>query len=193
MEEADAKKARGEKRPAPPTPSSGVKKRYETPSNRPLAAADAVMEDSPATKLEHSQGTQPSTGRFNVPIAAQPQPTLIQSPFVPTPQPPLVQSHGATPPGSQPLGQPVTQTMSPRPMRAPFSFAEREREVPAQQPARVPLGQKPTPPGPQPASEPPMGRHPLPTSLGEPQMERPKAEPKIPKEQPRHQNASSCV
>ncbi|KAI0381560.1 hypothetical protein F5Y04DRAFT_254837 [Hypomontagnella monticulosa] len=190
VEEADARKARGEKRPAPPAPSSGVKKRYETSSNRPLAAADSVMEDSPSTKLEHSQhsqGAQPSTGRFNVPIVPQPQPTLIQSPFVPAAQPPLVQSHGATPPGSQPLGQPVTQTMSPRPVRAPFSFAEREREIPAQQPTRVPLGQKPTPPGPQPAPEPPMGRHPLPTSLGEPQMERPKAELKIPKEQPRQQ------
>ncbi|KAI0843302.1 hypothetical protein F5Y06DRAFT_254612 [Hypoxylon sp. FL0890] len=188
VEEADARKARGEKRPAPPAPSSGVKKRYETSSNRPLAAADAVMEDSPTTKLEHTQPAQPPTSRFNVPIAAQPQPTLMQSPFVPTTQPPLVQSHGATPPGSQPLTQPVTQTMSPRPMRAPFAFGEREREVPPQQPSgRVPLGQKPAPTGPPPASEAPMSRHPLPTSLMEPQSERPKAEPKAPKEQPRQQ------
>ncbi|KAI1139517.1 hypothetical protein F5Y05DRAFT_325403 [Hypoxylon sp. FL0543] len=187
VEEADARKARGEKRPAPPAPSSGVKKRYETSSNRPLAAADTVMEDSPAAKLEHTQPAPPPAGRFNVPIAAQPQPTLIQSPFVPTTQSPLVQSHGATPPGSQPLAQPVTQTMSPRPMRAPFSFGEREREAPPQQPGRVPLGQKPAPNGPPPASEAPMGRHPLPTSLMEPQSERPKVEPKAPKEQPRQQ------
>ncbi|KAI1461190.1 hypothetical protein F4805DRAFT_316281 [Annulohypoxylon moriforme] len=185
VEEADARKARGEKRPAPPAPSSGVKKRYETSSNRPLAAADAVMEDSPVPKLEHPQTSQPTSGRFNVPIAAQPQPTLIQSPFVPATQSPLIQSHGATPPGSQPLAQPVTQTMSPRPMRAPFSLTDRERELPTQQPVRVPLGQKPAPAGQPPVSEAPMGRHPLPGSLIEPHSERPRAEPKAPKEQPR--------
>ncbi|KAI1210690.1 uncharacterized protein F4807DRAFT_422279 [Annulohypoxylon truncatum] len=187
VEEADARKARGEKRPAPPAPSSGVKKRYETSGNRPLAAADAVMEDSPAPKLEHPQTSQPTSGRFNVPIAAQPQPTLIQSSFVPATQSPLIQSHGATPPGSQPLAQPVTQTMSPRPMRAPFSLTDRERELPAQQPARVPLGQKPAPAGQPPVSEAPMGRHPLPGSLIEPHSERPRVEPKAPKEQPRQQ------
>ncbi|KAI2473474.1 hypothetical protein F4781DRAFT_192219 [Annulohypoxylon bovei var. microspora] len=187
VEDAESRKARGEKRPAPPAPSSGVKKRYETSSNRPLAAADAVMEDSPAPKLEHPQASQPTSGRFNVPIAAQPQPTLIQSPFVPATQSPLIQSHGATPPGSQPLAQPVTQTMSPRPMRAPFSLADRERELPVQQPVRVPLGQKPAPAGQPPVSEAPMGRHPLPGSLIEPHSERPRAEPKVPKEQPRQQ------
>ncbi|KAI1471442.1 uncharacterized protein F4812DRAFT_178960 [Daldinia caldariorum] len=187
VKEADAKKLRGEKRPAPPAPSSGVKKRYETSSNRPLAAADAVMEDSPGAKVEHSQPSQPTTGRFNVPIAAQPQPTLLQASFVPS-QPSMAQSHGATPPGSQPLAQPATQTMSPRPMRAPFSFGEREREQPAQQNQRVPLIQKTTQQGPPAAPEPPMGRHPLPTSLIEPQSERPKVEPKIPKEQLRHQD-----
>ncbi|KAI1106788.1 hypothetical protein F4804DRAFT_299821 [Jackrogersella minutella] len=187
VEEADARKARGEKRPAPPAPSSGAKKRYETSSNRPLAAADVVMEDAPAPKIEHPQASQATTPRFNVPIAAQPQPTLIQSPFVPTTQSPLIQSHGATPPGSQPIAQPVTQTMSPRPMRAPFSFVERERELPAQQPVRTPLSQKPAPTGPPPASEPPMARHPLPMSSIEPHVERPKPEPKAPKEQPRQQ------
>ncbi|XXG97771.1 Alpha-1,3-mannosyltransferase-like protein [Hypoxylon texense] len=192
VREADASKARGEKRPAPPAPSSGTKKRYETSSNRPLAAADAIIEEAPPSKLEHPQ-TQPTTGRFNVPIAAQPQPqpTLLQSPFGPTSQPALVQSHAATPPGSQSIAQPVTQTMSPRPMRAPFPFAERERELSAQQqqPSRVALSQKPTQPPPPPVSEAPMGRHPLPTSLIEPQMERerPKTELKAPKEQPRHQ------
>ena len=60
---------------------------------RPLAAADTVMEVSPTTKLEHTQPSQPPSGRFNIPIAAQPQPTLIQSPFVPTTQSPLNQSH----------------------------------------------------------------------------------------------------
>ncbi|OTB13017.1 hypothetical protein K445DRAFT_14304 [Daldinia sp. EC12] len=187
VKEADAKRLRGEKRPAPPAPSSGVKKRYETSSNRPLAAADVVMEDSPGAKVEHVQPSQPTTGRFNVPIAAQPQPTLLQASFVP-PQPSMAQSHGATPPGSQPLAQPVTQTMSPRPMRAPFSFGERERELPAQQTPRVALIQKTTQQGPPSAPEPPMGRHPLPTSLMEPQSERPKVEPKVPKEQPRHQD-----
>ncbi|XDG03040.1 hypothetical protein ABKA04_002655 [Annulohypoxylon sp. FPYF3050] len=187
VEEADGRKARGEKRPAPPAPSSGVKKRYETSSNRPLAAADAVMEDSPAPKLDHPQASQPTSGRFNVPIAAQPQPTLIQAPFVPATQSPLIQSHGATPPGSQPLAQPVSRTMSPRPMGTPFALADRERELPTQQPVRVPLGQKPAPTGPPPVSEAPMTRHPLPGSLIEPHSERPRAEPKVPKEQPRQQ------
>ncbi|KAI8961082.1 hypothetical protein F5Y11DRAFT_357961 [Daldinia sp. FL1419] len=189
VKEADAKKQRGEKRPAPPAPSSGAKKRYETSNSRPLVAADVVMEDSPSAKVEHPQPPQPTTGRFNVPIAAQPQPTLLQASFAP-PQPPMAQmsqTHGATPPGSQPLAQPVTQTMSPRPMRAPFSFGERERDMPVQQPPRVPLIQKTAQQGPPSAPEPPMGRHPLPTSLIEPQPERPKVEPKIPKEQPRHQ------
>ncbi|KAI0182015.1 hypothetical protein GGR52DRAFT_64332 [Hypoxylon sp. FL1284] len=185
VREAEASKARGEKRPAPPAPSSGAKKRYESSSNRPLAAADVTMEEAPASKPEHAP-TQPTTGRFNVPIAAQPQPTLLQSPFGPTAQPTLVQGHAATPPGSQSIAQPVAQTMSPRPMRAPFPFADRERELSAQQ-ARTPLGQKPAQPAPPPASEPPMGRHPLPTSLVEPQLERPRAELKTPKEQPRHQ------
>ncbi|OTB03542.1 hypothetical protein M426DRAFT_23699 [Hypoxylon sp. CI-4A] len=188
VEEADAQKARGEKRPAPPAPSSGVKKRYETSGNRPLAAADTVMEDSPAPKLEHSQGSQPVTGRFNVPIAAQPQPTLIQSPFVPTTQPQMIQSHGATPPAPQSLTHPVTQTMSPRPTRAPFSFPEREREISAQQQVRLPLGQKQPQQGPPPTPESSMGRHPLPGPMIEPQLERPKAESKMPKEQPRHQD-----
>ncbi|KAI1388249.1 uncharacterized protein F4822DRAFT_402267 [Hypoxylon trugodes] len=187
VEEADTRKARGEKRPAPPAPSSGAKKRYETSSNRPLAAAESTVEDSPA-KIEHPHSSQPATGRFNVPIAAQPQPALIQSPFMPTTQPPMVQSHGAAPPGSQTIAQPTSQTMSPRPIRQPFGLSERERDLSAQQqPVRGPLGQKPAQPPPPPVSEPSMGRHPLPTSFIEPQSERPKAEPRVPKEQPRQQ------
>ncbi|KAL7624295.1 hypothetical protein AAE478_005855 [Parahypoxylon ruwenzoriense] len=186
VKEADNRKRRGEKRPAPPIPSSGVKKRYESSSNRPLAAADTSVEDTPPPKVEHPPATQPTTGRFNVPIAAQPQPTLIPSTFVPVPQPPLIQGHTSAPPGSQPLVQPVTQTMSPgtRPIRAPLPFVDREREPPTQ--PRVSLSQKPSHPAPPPPPE-PLLRHPLPTSLVESQPERPKAEPKGPKEQPRFQ------
>ncbi|KAI5864310.1 hypothetical protein GGS23DRAFT_563802 [Durotheca rogersii] len=190
VHEADGRKLRGEKRPAPPIPSSGVKKRYEPPSNRPLASADTIMEDAPAPKLEH-QAPQPTTARFNVPIpiAAQPQPTLIPSSFVAQAQPPMAQSHTSTPPGPQPLQLATQASMSPvpRPARAPLPYAERDRELPTQQPARVPTSQKAAHPAPSPAPE-PHSRHPLPTAMAEPQPERPKVEPKAPKEQPRHQD-----
>ncbi|KAI1488846.1 hypothetical protein F5X96DRAFT_47709 [Biscogniauxia mediterranea] len=189
VQEADNRKARGEKRPPPPLPSSGVKKRYDTSVSRPLAAADTIMDDAPPTKLEHPSTTQSMTGRFNVPIAAQPQPTVVQSPFVQTPQPPpLVQAHATSQPRAQPLTQAVTQTMSPstQPLRAPVPFSDREREQFIQQPGRTPLVQKPTPPAPPPISEPPM-RHPLPGPLMDSQAERPKPEPKPQKEPARHQ------
>ncbi|KAI0008422.1 hypothetical protein F4779DRAFT_587226 [Xylariaceae sp. FL0662B] len=187
VEEADNRRVRGEKRPAPPIPSSGVKKRYDTSSNRPLAAADTIMEDTPPAKIEQPPTSQSMTGRFNVPIAAQPQPPVTQSPFV-SMQQPLVQGHAATPPRSQPLAQQVSQTMSPgtHPVRAPFPFSEREREPLIQQPGRTPLVQKTSQQVPLSASEPPA-RHPLPGSLMESQTERPKPELKAPKEQPRLQ------
>ncbi|KAI5925478.1 hypothetical protein F4810DRAFT_700050 [Camillea tinctor] len=189
VQEADSRKARGEKRPPPPMPSSGVKKRYDASVSRPLAAADTIMDDAPPTKLEHPSTPQAMTGRFNVPIAAQPQPPVVQSPFVQTPQPsPLVQAHATSQPGAQPLAQAVTQTMSPstRPLRAPLPFSDRERADIIQQPGRTPLVQKPTPPAPPPISEPPM-RHPLPVAFMDSQAERPKPEPKPQREPARHQ------
>ncbi|RYP69338.1 hypothetical protein DL771_006148 [Monosporascus sp. 5C6A] len=73
VNEADAKKALGEKRPAPPAPSiSGVKKRYETSGNRLVTAVDDIMEGVPLFKEEHPATPQSITGRFNVPIAASP-------------------------------------------------------------------------------------------------------------------------
>ncbi|KAI1269372.1 hypothetical protein F5Y18DRAFT_414404 [Xylariaceae sp. FL1019] len=147
------------KRPPPPPPlSTNTKtKRHDVSGNRPLAAADAVMED-------------PMTGRFNVPIAAQPQPSLAtshsQNPHVP--------------PTGPHTSQPATPVMSPsaRPLRAPLPFADREREPFLHQPSsRTPLVSKPPHSLPPSVSEPPM-RHPLPGSMIEPQPERPKIEPK---------------
>ncbi|KAI1858683.1 hypothetical protein JX265_010776 [Neoarthrinium moseri] len=176
--EADSKKARGEKLPAPPTPTPAIKKgRYDTSNlNRPLVSADTVMEDAPQTKVE-----QPA-GRFNVPIAAQPTAAVTQSPFSqPPPPPPALVQVQAT---SQPLAQPVTQAMSPstRPLRAPFGYPEREREPMLQQPGRSPLPQKAQ------AQPPPMSesavRHPLPGAMDS-HADRQQADMKPLKEQPR--------
>ncbi|KAI3327681.1 hypothetical protein HD806DRAFT_519705 [Xylariaceae sp. AK1471] len=190
VKEADDRRNRGEKRPPPPTLTATVKKRYDTSNNRPLAAADAIMEDVPTSKMEHPPPTSQSmSGRFNVPIAAQPQPPVAQSPFVQTTQaPPLVPSHHISQVGPQPLSQPTTQTMSPgsRPLRAPLPFPDREREPFLQQPSRTPLVSKPPHAPPPSVSEASM-RHPLPGSMVDPQAERQKPEPKPSKEPVRQQ------
>ncbi|KXJ86677.1 hypothetical protein Micbo1qcDRAFT_198153 [Microdochium bolleyi] len=185
-QEADAKKARGEPRPQPPTPSTtGPKKRTEGSGNRPLAAADAMMEDVPLTKVEHVQTAQSMTGRFNVPIAAQPQPP--QPPFVPvTHGQPVPGALSGLPAGSLGHGQPVAQTMSPRdrPLRPPYTF-EREREGGlVQQPGRrTPLGQKSSHHGASLSES--HSRHPLPPSMVDSQMDRQRMEPKPPKDSSR--------
>ncbi|KAI1347218.1 hypothetical protein F5Y01DRAFT_295775 [Xylaria sp. FL0043] len=187
VKEADDRKTRGEKRPPPPVLTTNAKKRYDTSSNRPLAAADTVMEDVPAPKIEHPPTPQTFNSRFNVPIAAQPQPPqVVPSPFTQATQaPPLVPAHLIPQVGSQPLSQPTTQTMSPvsRPLRAPLPFPdrEREREQFTQQTTRTPLVSKPPHPATSSVSESPV-RHPLPGSLVDPQTERQKPEPKPPKE-----------
>ncbi|KAI8625493.1 hypothetical protein F5Y19DRAFT_266984 [Xylariaceae sp. FL1651] len=189
VKEAEDRKNRGEKRPPPPTLTTSVKKRYDTSTNRPLAAADATMEDVSVSKVEHPPTSQSMTGRFNIPIAAQPQPPVVQSSFVQTTQAPsLVQSHIASQAGPQALVQPATQTMSPgsRPLRAPLPFPDREREPFPQQPSRTPLVSKPPQTAPPTVSESSI-RHPLPGSLMDPQIERQKAEPKPIKEPARQQ------
>ncbi|KAI0422437.1 hypothetical protein F5X98DRAFT_326045 [Xylaria grammica] len=191
VKEADERKHRGEKRPPPPVSNTSVKKRYDaSSSNRPLAAADAIMEDVPTPKTEHPPTSQPMSGRFNVPIAAQPQPPpVVPSPFTQATQAPsLVPSHLMPQVVSQPLSQPTTQTMSPssRPLRAPLPFSDREREAFPQQTTRTPLVSKPPHPAPSSVSEPSV-RHPLPGSLLDPQAERPKPEPKPAKEPVRQQ------
>ncbi|KAH8677772.1 hypothetical protein BX600DRAFT_136927 [Xylariales sp. PMI_506] len=187
--EADRKKAQGERLPPPPTHTSAVKKRYETSLSRSLPTADVVMEEAPITKLEQPPSSQPMTGRFSIPLAAQPQATVIQSPFSQPPPPPaLVQAQAV----SQPLAQPVSQTMSPsnRPLRAPFGYAERDRDPVLQPTGRSPLPQKAVVQAPV-MSEPSSLRHPLPGSLMDPQTERQKVELKPAKEQPRHQERTS--
>ncbi|KAI0503153.1 hypothetical protein F5B22DRAFT_630371 [Xylaria bambusicola] len=178
VKEADDRKHRGEKRPPPPVLATGTKKRYDTSSNRPLAAADAVMEDVPAPKMEHPPTSQSMNTRFNVPIAAQPQPPPV------APSPFAQAAHLVPQVGSQPISQAtVTQTMSPvsRPLRAPLPFPDRERETFPQQATRTPLVSKPPHPAPSAVPEPPV-RHPLPGSLPDLQPERPKSESKPPKE-----------
>ncbi|KAI0485641.1 hypothetical protein F4859DRAFT_389623 [Xylaria cf. heliscus] len=191
VKEADDRRHRGEKRPPPPVLTGSMKKRYDTSSNRPLAAADSTMDDAPVAKMEHTPASQSMSGRFNVPIAAQPQPPVAQPTFVQTSQPPpLVPSHLIPQVGPQPLSQPTTQTMSPgtRPLRTPSHFPERERESFAQQTARTPLVSKPSHTPSSSLSESPA-RHPLPGSLldSQTQAERQKPEPKPAKEPPRQQ------
>ncbi|KAK4121758.1 hypothetical protein N657DRAFT_576958 [Parathielavia appendiculata] len=141
--EADAKAQRGEKRPAPPTPTQGPRKRYDVSStgHRPLAAAEP--DETLLTKVEPQN--QPFQ-RFQVPIA---QATPVSHPLV-QPAPVGMTTSLATAAAAQSTvpGTPATQTMSPHthPLRPPapaYTYPEREAEVPAQaqQPARI--SQKP--------------------------------------------------
>ncbi|KAK6845424.1 Myb-like DNA-binding protein [Apiospora arundinis] len=185
--EAENMKSRGEKLPLPPTPTPNVKKRYDTstPTTRPISTPDTPMEDVPPPKMEQPPPAPPPpppqamSGRFSVPIAAQPPPAS-QSPFSQPPQTPVVPQQAPTtaPTPSQPLVQPVTQAMSPsvRPLRAPFAYPEREREPALQQPARTPLVQKVSQPS-TPVAEPLNIRHPLPGSMMDSQPERQMQEP----------------
>ncbi|KAK3293530.1 uncharacterized protein B0H64DRAFT_364211 [Chaetomium fimeti] len=145
--EADAKGQRGEKRPAPPTPTQGPRKRYDVSStgHRPLAAAEP--EDAMLTKVE-SQQNQPFS-RFQVPIAqaapvshplVQPTPVAMTTPLTTT----------AAAPQAPTSGPAVTQTMSPHihPLRPPgpaYPYPERETEAPAQTQQPVRISQKPVP------------------------------------------------
>ncbi|KAI0101799.1 hypothetical protein GGR51DRAFT_528530 [Nemania sp. FL0031] len=185
VKEADERKHRGEKQPPPPPVlTTSGKKRYDASNNRPLAAADAITEDVPTPKVEHTPANPSMNSRFNVPIAAQPPPPA--APFVQTTQaPPLMPSHLITQVGPQPISQPATQTMSPvpQPLRAP-PFPNREPF--SQQPSRTPLISKPPHAAPSSISESPA-RHPLPGSLLDSQPERQKPEPKVPKELGRQQ------
>ncbi|KAK0613629.1 hypothetical protein B0T14DRAFT_402024, partial [Immersiella caudata] len=152
--EADAKKARGEKRPPPPTPSTGPRKRYDVPpTHRNLQPAEP--EDAPKTEPTSSQ----PFARFQVPIA---QAAPVSHTLAPA-QAPLPISTPITSPGpsTQPLplsGPPVPQAISPtHPLRPaaptpPFPYQEKEREpVPAPPPITqappqpVRMSQKPPP------------------------------------------------
>ncbi|KAL2024316.1 hypothetical protein VTK56DRAFT_8798 [Thermocarpiscus australiensis] len=135
--EADAKGQRGEKRPAPPTPTQGPRRRYDVqPSvHRPLAAATEPDEAAPA-KVEPPLQNQSFT-RFQVPIA-QAVPVsrpLSQAAAQPNMSAPLGSSAVAQ---NQPSGPSVTQAMSPQtqPLRPPasaFPYAEREMDQKAAQ------------------------------------------------------------
>lgn len=153
------------------------------------------MEDVPPSKMEHPPSSQSMSGRFNVPIAAQPQPQVSQASFIQTaPAPPAVPSHLIPQVGgSQSLSQPTAQTMSPgsRSLRPPHPFSDRERE-PFSQPARTPLVSKPLHSASSSISDSPA-RHPLPGSLLDPQAERQKPEPKPSQEPARIQERQMRV
>ncbi|KAK4146414.1 uncharacterized protein C8A04DRAFT_9726 [Dichotomopilus funicola] len=145
--EADGKGSRGEKRPLPPTPTQGPRKRYDVSSatgHRPLAAAEP--DEGMLTKVEpQPQPSQPFL-RFQVPIAqaAPVSHTLGQPPTSTT----------ATASQQAPSASPaVSQAMSPHthPLRPPapsYSYPEREiREMEpqplSQQQQPVRISQKP--------------------------------------------------
>ncbi|AEO61996.1 hypothetical protein MYCTH_2312863 [Thermothelomyces thermophilus ATCC 42464] len=155
--EADAKGQRGEKRPPPPTPTQGPRKRYDVSStgHRPLASAEP--EETLLTKIEPQQN-QPFS-RFQIPIA---QAAPVSHPLAQTTQaPPISSPHtgGATTQQQQqqqqqqqppPSGPVATQAMSPHthPLRPPgpvYSYLEREVDVPAQAQQAARTSQKPAP------------------------------------------------
>ncbi|KAK3321177.1 hypothetical protein B0T19DRAFT_260434 [Cercophora scortea] len=93
--EADSKRQRGEKRPAPPTPTTGPRKRYDMQStgHRPLAAAES--EDMPLTKTEPPPSSQGYRIQFNIAQSspsphplAQPSPVLMTAPVPSSVAPP---------------------------------------------------------------------------------------------------------
>ncbi|AEO71781.1 uncharacterized protein THITE_2059762, partial [Thermothielavioides terrestris NRRL 8126] len=148
--EADAKAQRGEKRPAPPTPTQGPRKRYDvsTAGHRPLAAAEP--DETLLAKAEPQQN-QPFS-RFQVPIAqASPVSHPLAQPAQPAMATPLAPSAPAQQP--QPTGPTATQAMSPHihphPLRPPasaFAYPEREADAaPAQAQQPVRISQKPVP------------------------------------------------
>ncbi|KAK4172582.1 hypothetical protein QBC36DRAFT_72111 [Triangularia setosa] len=155
--EADAKYRRGEKRPAPPTPTQGPRKRYDVPSgHRPLAAAEP--EEHTPTKIEPMPAGN-HFSRFQVPIAqAAPVSHPLAQPTQPVMSAPLTSS-AAVQQQAPPNGSVVTQAMSPHihPLRPPaptFTFQQQEREPePTPPPA---LSQHPHPHPQQPQPQPPQ-------------------------------------
>ncbi|KAJ6439670.1 might be a transmembrane protein [Purpureocillium lavendulum] len=159
VQEADAKRARGEKRPDPPQPTAGGRgRRFENTTtapgaSRPLAVAPGV--DPQGEPSQAKMEAQPPQARpqafpgYGVPIAQAPAQQPLAQPGPQTGQQQIaMQQHaaGAAPP-------PASQAMSPgaRPLRAPlqpFGFPERDREPPPpapqqqQQQQRVSLPQK---------------------------------------------------
>ena len=119
VQEADAKRVRGEKRPDPPQPTTGGRgRRYDNPAvgpSRPLAVAPGMdLQGEPSqVKMEvppQQVRSQPFSS-YGVPIAQAP----VQQPLAqPGQQPIAMQQHGGP--------QPVSQAMSPgsRPLRAPM-------------------------------------------------------------------------
>ncbi|KAG4294160.1 hypothetical protein FPRO06_00745 [Fusarium proliferatum] len=164
VQEADRKRAIGDKLPDPPQPSTGGRgRRYDSSAaaSRPLAVAPGIdlHGETPQPKMEPS--VQPPRGQpfgmYGSPIAQAP---ITQQPLVQPQQQPM-------PTGQHSTTQPVTQTMSPgpRPLRAPvrqFGFPdgerERERDRDREQSVRVPLPQKASsrPPGSEPREQRPL-------------------------------------
>lgn len=138
VQEADAKRLRGEKRPDPPQPTAGGRgRRYD---NAAAPGADGQTEPSQAKMEVPSQPARPQPfSAYGVPIAQAPAP--VQQPLAQPVQHSMAMQQHTVP-------QPAPQVMSPSawPLRAPlqpFGFSDREREPPPQpQHQRVPLPQK---------------------------------------------------
>ncbi|KAG5750838.1 hypothetical protein H9Q72_007645 [Fusarium xylarioides] len=162
VQEADRKRAIGDKLPDPPQPSTGGRgRRYDSSAaaSRPLAVAPGIDLHGETSQPKMEPSVQPPRGQpfgiYGSPIAQAP---ITQQPLVqPQQQPMPIGQHSTT--------KPVTQTMSPgsRPLRAPvrqfgFPDGERERDRDREQSVRVPLPQKASsrPPGSEPREQRPL-------------------------------------
>ncbi|KAL6910309.1 hypothetical protein GGI43DRAFT_389859 [Trichoderma evansii] len=164
-QEADAKRARGEKRPDPPVLSSGGRgRRFEsaTPgTSRPIAVAPGAVDphvDLPQPKVEPTAPQplrqQQHISTYGVPIAQAP----AQAPLAQPNQTPLAIPAHPVPPGTQQAISPSGRNMH---QQLPhFGFPERERD--SAQPQRVPLPQKSS------VSQVPELRDPRPLSVTQP-------------------------
>ncbi|KAL6871235.1 hypothetical protein J3F83DRAFT_647916 [Trichoderma novae-zelandiae] len=163
-QEADAKRARGEKRPDPPVPTTGGRgRRFEgtaAGSSRPLAVAPGgadphgdlaqpKVEPAPPQPLRQQQ----HLSSYGVPIAQAP----VQGPLAQPNQAPLAVPAHAVPQATQQAISPNARSMHQG--LPPFGFPERDREP--VQPQRVPLPQKTS------ASQVPELRDPRPLSVAQ--------------------------
>ncbi|KAK1751219.1 hypothetical protein QBC47DRAFT_392487 [Echria macrotheca] len=179
-QEADTKRSRGEKRPAPPTPSTGPRKRYDVPAvHRPLAVADS---DEMPVRSEPTPPSQLFPARFQVPIAqaspsSHPLPIAQATPIVTATTSPAPQQAISGPPPTSAISPPTHPL---RPPAAPFSFQEKERDTisspqppPPQQIAQPAAGPVRIQQKPAPGPLPPSSSEPTSRPVGWPTEDRP--------------------
>ncbi|KAM7189392.1 hypothetical protein V8F33_010080 [Rhypophila sp. PSN 637] len=196
--EADAKAARGEKRPAPPVLAPGPRKKYDSApgGHRTLAAAESEDRDRPLTKAERGSTPQPFS-RFPVPIAqASPVPHSI----APPPPASSVMSPPVPLPTVVPLPLLPSQPLPPQqqqqqPQQQPPPLAPSSSQPPLQHQAPQPLRRQSPPPPPivpsqgvpqtmSPNIHPRVAAHPTPFSYGLDRESEPIPQPPV--SQPQH-------